>query len=213
MSQHDSTPDSRVVMDVGEGQVVQEAGSWSIRRSLSGGGLPGQARAVSGSSVGSGQVQIVSHAGRSPWTPGPVRPGGRVGVEARADVDRPWSSVAQMTARSVSGTARSQALDVDVEDDLGALLGPVAFPTEITSSQYIYDGREYDAADVVARAAAVAGFHAATPASPVHRTHLLVPLTGGWAATVGTTPDASAPDITWTEVDGQIGAAQIVWAN
>lgn len=158
MSAHDSVPDSRVVMDVGEGQVVQEAGSWSIRRSLSGGGLPGQARAVSGSSVGSGQVQIDSPSGRSPWTPGPVRPGGRVRVEARADADRPWSSVAQMTARSVSGTARSRALDVDVEDDLGDMRRPVSVDPYIAAAGELLEPDACYAVTHMLRSVGLCGF-------------------------------------------------------
>lgn len=205
MSAHDSTPDSRVVMDVGEGQVVQEAGSWQVRRSLSGGGLPGQARAVSGSSVGSGQVQIVSPAGRSPWTSGPVRPGGRVGIEARADVDRPWSSIAQMVAREVSGTASSRMLDAGVEDRLDDLQRPVVVEPYIATAGEL---PVPDAAHTVVRMLRAAGLRLfpSMPADAAVYTTFHGRVEVGAGAYTGPNPsNPLAPQVYWGTMAGQAG--------
>ena len=202
MSRYDAIPDALVTADLGEGVGVQPVIDWSVSRQMSGGGLPGQARGASGSSVGSGSVTVDSPAGRSPWTTGPIRPGGTVALDARADTAAPMSPVARMVARDVSGTASSRTLSVAIEDDIEALRAPVSFmvPPALV-------GAPLDAAGVIATLAAQAGYHAVPP--PVPSAFAAVPLVGSHAPVVGV--QEYGPGDTHTRVierDGQAGIAR-----
>ena len=122
MSRYDARPVSRVWADLGQGLVEIDGDvSWSVSRTLSGSGLPGQARATSGSSVGSGSIEVLS--GNTPWTPQAIAPGGAVRIEASPDVDEPLRRRATMIAPSIdAGSALSDERSVSIEDDLRGLL-------------------------------------------------------------------------------------------
>ena len=178
MSRYDAIPDALVTADLGEGVGVQPVVDWSVSRQMSGGGLPGQARGASGMSVGSGSVTVDSPAGRSPWTPGPIRPGGRVALDARADTLAPMSPVARMVARDVSGTASSRSLSVTIQDDIEALKAPQSF---MVPPEFV--GAPLDAAGVIAVLAARAGYHVVPP--PVASALVAFPLVGTPMPTLG----------------------------
>lgn len=146
-----TTPRATITADLGHGQTSQELASWSITRALAGGGLPGQARAVSGFAVASGTATVTPEGTRSPWSMGPVRPGGTVSLDARADVFDAWAPVARMAIRSVSGSAKTPALELNIVDDLGPLRRPATLPAMLA------DGGPMDAADVIVRIAEEAG--------------------------------------------------------
>lgn len=204
MSRYDAIPDALVTADLGEGLGVQPVIDWSVSRKMSGGGLPGQARGASGMSVGSGTVTLDSPAGRTPWTTGPVRPGGRVSLDARADASETFAPVARMVARDVSGAASSRSLSVSIEDDLTALRAPAA----ITIPPALV-GLPMDAAGVVALLAAQAGYHAVPP--PVVSAYAAVPLVGSHVPAVGI-QDASLfdPHTRFIERDSQAGLARAI---
>ena len=152
MSRYDAIPGALVTADLGEGVGVQPVIDWSITRKMSGGGLPGQARGASGASVGSGSVTVDSPAGCSPWTPGPIRPGGRVALDARADAGSPLATVGDMVIRDVSGTATSRTLALTIEDDLAALRDRVRVPSVLPAA-----GVTVDASTLITQIAQAAG--------------------------------------------------------
>ena len=196
MSRYDAIPDALVTADLGEGVGVQPVVDWSVSRQMSGGGLPGQARGASGSSVGSGSVTVDSPAGRSPWTPGPIRPGGTVALDARADTAAPMSPVARMVARDVSGSASSRSLSVSIEDDIEALRAPASFMVPPESV-----GRPLDAAGVIATLAAQAGYHAVPP--PVASALVAFPLVGTLLPALGVRPTLDTK-VDYIAVDGSV---------
>lgn len=193
MSRYDAIPDALVTADLGEGVGVQPVVDWSVSRQMSGGGLPGQARGASGSSVGSGSVTAHSPAGRSPWTTGPIRPGGTVALDARADTAAPMSPVARMVVRDVSGSATSPALSVTIEDDIERLRAPSAL-SPLIATYYGVEG-----ASVIDGIARPAGYRS-TPA-PTPGTILSVPLVGSTAPEVGGVAGLG-PAPVWVEIDG-----------
>ena len=197
MSRYDAFPDALITADLGGGSLsVQPVIDWSVTRQMSGGGLPGQARGASGSSVGSGSVTVHSPAGRSPWTAGPIRPGGTVALDARADTSAPMSPVARMVARDVSGTASSRTLSVAIEDDIEALRAPVSFMVPPESV-----GEPLDAAGVLATLAAQAGYHAVPP--PVTSALVAFPLVGTTLLALGVNP-AVMGGVEYIAADGSV---------
>lgn len=176
MSRAVSVPASKVRVDLGDGAglVERECSSWRVSRSLSGGGLPGQVRAVSGSSVGSGSVTIPVDPG-SPW-PG-VTPGGPVEIDVTHDVETlvdggmvGWREACRMRTRSVSWDSwLSPVRSVSLEDEVPR--GPVVVPIDLERS---------DACCVVERAANAAGLRSTPP--PAASAAIAVPMVGAsWA--------------------------------
>lgn len=105
------TPDSTVVTSL-PGEVVE----WSLDRDLSGAGVPGQARAVSGLVSAGGSVTLKSLAGEA-WKP-TVLPGGTVTVDAKADIDSPASRVFTGKAASLAAaSALSPVLSLEIKDN------------------------------------------------------------------------------------------------
>lgn len=191
MSEFDSVPFATITADLGEGVVAQDVSAWSVSRSLSGGGLPGQARAASGSSVGQGTVTVESPAGRTPWTAGPIKPGGKVALDAAEDTGVVASPQGRMVVRTVGGpSALSSERVLDIEDDITALRGPVTIPSAI-SEGIINTGGDtstetlFDAAWALVLAAASGGFYASPP--PVRSCVLSVPMLGTMVAERGRT--------------------------
>lgn len=187
MSEFDSVPSATITADLGEGLVVQDVSAWSVSRSLSGGGLPGQARAASGSSVGQGTVTVESPAGRTPWTAGPIKPGGKVALDAAEDTGVVASPQGRMVVRTVGGpSALSSERVLDIEDDLSGLRGRAniigaLYPTWGWNSPT--PGNQ-DASFVVDTAARAAGFYS-TP-KPPPSCIFSVPFTGSILPEVGT---------------------------
>ena len=161
MSRAVSVPASRARVDLGDGAglVERECSSWQVSRSLSGGGLPGQARAVSGSSVGSGSVTIETDE-PIPW-PGPA-PGGDVEVDVTHDVETlvdggaaGWREVARMRNRTRSwGSWMNGQRVLDIEDRVPR--GSVSVPVDVGAATL-------DAAAVIDAAARASGYHTTRP--------------------------------------------------
>lgn len=201
MSTYDSRPTAQVTADLGQGQATQQVTAWSVSRSLSGAGLPGQTRAAAGSSVASGSCSV--EAPGTPWSAG-VRPGGLVTITAADDAGGAMSPLGTLRVRSISAPgALSTQRDLDLEDDItAALAGAVTLPTTLAASSLI------DASWVIDQVARAAGYYAtpvprtATGGTPV----VCAPLAGSLDPEVGTwgqyvDPTASS----WgTGPDGQI---------
>lgn len=161
MSRAVSVPASKVRVGLGDGAglVERECSSWQVSRSLSGGGLPGQARAVSGSSVGSGSVTIETDE-PIPW-PGPA-PGGDVEVDVTHDVETlvdggaaGWREVARMRNRTRSwGSWMNGQRVLDIEDRVPR--GSVSVPVDVGAATL-------DAAAVIDAAARASGYHTTRP--------------------------------------------------
>lgn len=170
--------------------MVQDVSAWSVSRSLSGGGLPGQARAASGSSVGQGTVTVESPTGRTPWTAGPIKPGGKVALDAAEDVDIAAAPQGRMVVRTVSATsALSGERVLDIEDDLAGMRGPVVIPEGLAEGLYFTGDSQtpglspIDAAFAIDIAARAGGFYSTPP--PVASAVLSVPLCGTLDPEVG----------------------------
>ena len=219
MPDFDTIPSATITADIGEGLVTQDVTSWSVSRSLSGGGLPGQARAASGSSVGQGTVSVESPAGRTPWSAGPIKPGGKVALDASEDVGVAASPQGRMIVRRVGGpSALSNERTLDIEDDLGGMRGPIVMPEaladgvyrdEVTSELKIAGVDAAWAIDVAARAG---GFYTTPP--PVASAVMSAPLAGTFTPEVGTfrlLTAISAPG--WSTVGGSIYATGGGWAE
>ena len=132
MSVHDSVPQHQVQVDLGTGLQTLPGVAWSVSRALSGSGLPGQARAVSGSSVATGTLTVVD--GRTPWTAQAIAAGGAVRIDAALDAHQPLTRVATMRARSLDAAgARAVDRSLSIEDDLAGLLAPITVPARIPS--------------------------------------------------------------------------------
>lgn len=205
MSEFDSIPSATITADLGEGLVVQDVSAWSVSRSLSGGGLPGQARAASGSSVGQGTVTVESPAGRTPWTAGPIKPGGVVALDAAEDVGVAAAPQGRMVVRTVGGTsALSNERVLSIEDDLSGLRGRA----NILGAMYPSWGwnsptpGNQDASFVVDTAARAAGFYS-TPKPPPSCV-FSVPFTGSPLPEVGTAVIANVAE--YDELFGQASA-------
>lgn len=133
MSVHDSVPQHQVRVDLGTGLELLPGVTWSVSRALSGSGLPGQARAVSGSSVATGTLTVVD--GRTPWTAQAIAAGGAVRIDAALDAHQPLTRVATMRARSLDAAgARAVDRSLSIEDDLAGLLAPMTVPARIPSA-------------------------------------------------------------------------------
>lgn len=133
MSVYAAAPQHRVQIDLGTGLETAPGLSWSVSRTLSGSGLPGQARAVSGTSVATGSLAVLD--GRTPWTPQAIASGGAVYIDAALDAHQPLTRVATMRARGVDA-AGAHALDrsLAIEDDLAGLLAPIASPARVPAT-------------------------------------------------------------------------------
>lgn len=194
MSEFDSVPSATIAADIGEGLVTQDVTAWSVSRSLSGGGLPGQARAASGSSVGQGTVSVESPAGRTPWTAGPIKPGGVVALDAAEDIGVAAAPQGRMVVRSVSAdSALSASRTLSIEDDLTALRGRAniigaMYPTYAWTTP---EPGAQDASFVVDVAARAAGYYS-TP-KPPSSCFFSVPFTGSPLPEVGSARLVSVP--------------------
>lgn len=208
MSEFDSTPSATITADLGEGLVVQDVTSWSVSRSLSGGGLPGQARAASGSSVGQGSVSVESAAGRTPWTAGPIKPGGLVALDAAEDVGVAASPQGRMVVRTVSAdSALSTSRTLAIEDDLTGLRGRAniigaMYPTYAWTTP---EPGTQDASYVVDVAARSAGYYS-TPKPPASCV-LSLPLAGSPFPEIGTIRLAGTSQ--YDELFGQVAAKDV----
>lgn len=176
MSTYDSIPSSQVAASLGSGVEVGEVIDWQVSRSLSGGGLPQQARAVSGSSVGSGSVTLVPDApGESPWSVNATVPGEAVSIDAAADVGAPVSPVARMVSRDVSADGwLSPVRTLSIEDEVPR--GQVLIPESI-------DQGAVDACAVIHAAARAAGYRSTPP--PAAGAIVSLPLVGSLWPEVG----------------------------
>lgn len=180
MSTYDSIPSSQVAASLGSGVGVSEVIDWQVSRSLSGGGLPNQARATSGSSVGSGSLTAVPNSANpeSPWSVNATTPGESVSIDASADVDAPLSPVARMVSRDVSADSWvSPVRTLSIEDEVPR--GPVLIPEDV--------GRgALDACAVIDAAARAAGF----TATPQHfdGCNYSLPLVGSLWSVIGGAP-------------------------
>lgn len=196
----ETNPRSVVTADFGDGAGVLDASSWSLSRSLSGGGLPGQARASAGLGTASGSVTFDVPDGRTPWRAGPILPGGPVALDASVDGGE-TVPVARMVARSISaGSALGSERMADLEESSPAMRAPAAVPVLINDGQVYGDGGP-DASHILDRVVFAAGLRSTTQNSPRHRTHLSVPLTGSSAPTAGRI--AGVVWAVWGEHDGQ----------
>ncbi|KMM44854.1 hypothetical protein CWIS_13550 [Cellulomonas sp. A375-1] len=164
MNAHELTPDVSVVADLGDGAAVDlQVLSWSITRDLTGGSLPGQVRAASGFSVGSGEVVFDQADDATAWKLGPIAPGGPVSIDAVADAADTPSPVARMTIRKVSAPSALSTERAATISDVSAGTTPVTLPAAL---QLYYDSwwgaipLTVDAAWVIDRAARALGFFA-----------------------------------------------------
>lgn len=133
MSAHVSVPQHQVRADVGQGMQALPGMSWSVDRTLSGEGLPGQARAATGSSLASGSLSIRDS--RTPWRGPAIAAGGAVHIDAALDAGAPLTRVATMRSRSVDAAgARVLERGLIIEDDARGLLGPVASPASVPAT-------------------------------------------------------------------------------
>ncbi|QIK82982.1 hypothetical protein [Sanguibacter sp. HDW7] len=133
MSAHDATPRHAVRADVGQGMQTLPGMSWSVDRTLSGVGLPGQARAATGSSLATGSLSILDS--RTPWRGPAIAAGGAVHIDAALDAGASLTRVATMRSRSVDAAgARVLERGLSLEDDARGLLGPVASPASVPAT-------------------------------------------------------------------------------
>lgn len=186
MTKPSSVPASSVTVDLGHGAQEVVAGEWSSSRTLSGGGLPGQARAATGSSVGSGSLTIYDQAGATPWSGNAPRPGGALALdvaddaEGMADGGSWWREVARSRVRSIGAPSLlSGERTLDFEDDIPR--GDVTIPTMLAAGSL-------DACAVVDLAARQGGYYATR--APSSTTILSLPLVGSLRNEVG--PDATS---------------------
>lgn len=186
MSTYDSIPSSQVTASLGSGVEVGEVIDWQVSRSLSGGGLPQQARAVSGSSVGSGSVTLVPDVpGESPWSVNATVPGEAVSIDASADAGVPTSPIARMVSRDVSADGwLSPVRTLSIEDEVPR--GAVTIPEDI--------GRgALDACAAIHAAARAAGLRSTPTATPGAGLRVSVPMVGSLRADVGPSYRAHPP--------------------
>lgn len=181
MSTYDSIPRGQVAASLGSGVGVREVISWQVSRSLSGGGLPQQARAVSGSSVGSGSVTLVPDSpGESPWSARATVPGEAVSIDAAADVGAPLSPVARMVSRDASADGwLSPVRTLSIEDEVPR--GAVTIPEDVGRAAL-------DACCVIDAAARAAGYSATPPVRA--GCNYSLPLVGSLLAEIGHAPAA-----------------------
>ncbi|WP_029289141.1 hypothetical protein [Cellulomonas sp. HZM] len=193
------TPRTVATVDVGAGAEALEPLSWSTKRELTGGALPGQVRAASGVATGSGTIEVRDPSTRTPWTSSKIAPGGKITIDAALDAPAlvPQATsypVARMVARSVGADgALTAKRDIEMADDLTSLRGPVSVPP------FMYDTGnglvQIDAAWVIDQAARAGGYFA-TPA-PVSSAILSAPLCGSIRPEVGTVNPGSNPTPGW----------------
>lgn len=189
MSRDELTPEASVVADLGGGEAADlQLASWSITRELTGGSLPGQVRAASGFSVGSGEVVFDQADDATAWKLGPIVPGGPVAIDAVADKADTPSPVARMTIRKISAPSALSTERVATISDVTAGTTPVTLPAAL---QLYYDSwwgatipLTVDAAWVIDRAARALGFYSCP--EPVSSAILAVSLVGTYTPEIGT---------------------------
>lgn len=171
------TPDSTVVTSL-PGEVVE----WSLDRDLSGAGVPGQARAVSGLVSAGGSVTLKSLAGEA-WKP-TVLPGGTVTVDAKTDIDSPTARVFTGKAASLAAaSALSPLLALELADSIPRGRKFV-WNSPARESGTGYGDSVNDAAGFIDAAARACGFF--STARPVASTILSVGFQGSVEPDVGT---------------------------
>lgn len=159
---YSSVPASLVTVDLGQGPESVEVESWQVSRTLSGGGVPGQARAVSGSSVGTGSVTLRDALSRTPWHTPATTPGGTVSIDATHDLETVadqgpvgFSPIARMRSRVVDAPSWvSSVRELSIEDPFPR--GTVNVPTLLVAGTL-------DACAIIDMAARSGGYYATRP--------------------------------------------------
>jgi hypothetical protein len=101
--------------------VSGEVESWTVSRDLSGGTGPWTPGGVA---VGGGDITFTSD--RTPWKAPAITTGTKITIDARADVDGPFSRIGTMVSRTASAsTALFDSRSITIADDLDALRAPM----------------------------------------------------------------------------------------
>lgn len=169
-----SVPASRVQADLGQGPEHVAVESWQVSRSLSGGGIPGQARATSGSSVGTGSVTLQDPLARTPWHDPATTPGGTVAIDAAEDLE----SVVDGGA-GFYPVARMRSRVVDAPSwvaDIRQLVLEDAFPRSQVNIPTLLTPGTLDTSAIIDTAARSGGYYSTRP--PTQNTVASWPLVG-----------------------------------
>jgi len=208
-----SIPQHAVTVDVGAGAETAVTLSWSVDRDLTGSGLPGQVRAVTGASVGSGEISLEDAAVRTPWRASRFLPGGTVAIDADGDTGTAFQfspkPVARMVVTDVAApTALSAERSLTITDDVRAMRGELTIPpTLLIGTSGPVDAVSVDASWLIYLAAKAGGRHAVPP--PVASAILAAPLCGNFDAEVGTAAPVANSNLFWeTDPRGRIFAYQ-----
>lgn len=204
-------PEGHLVFDgsawppAGDGLPAGEAiaGSWSVDRTLTGGGLPGSARGASGGSIAQAEAQIPQPAAAplSPFGEGArqVNPGGLARLSAvSSGVSIP---LGKFQVRDVSGASTQGFLGVELEEASQALKRKFFYPW-----RYDAVANTMDAAHVIDVACTGCGYLTDRAPLPGADRRVLVdlPLAGRATAGKGGTMAAPTP-VQWSSVDGRMG--------
>lgn len=181
--------------------------SWELERELVASTLPGNIRAASGISVGSGSVTVAATntagAKMTPWSSDPtarIMAGGPVDWFAAYDGPESTSRVdlGAWQVSPVSGSLTTAGISIDlVEKQYAGRTQANLLPPALGWS---------DASWMVSALAAQMGFHATPP--PVASARIAASLTGGFTPEVG--DSATDPDpATWVRTTGPLGPTDV----
>jgi len=190
-----------IAVTLGDGTTSHQAVSWSVSRSLSGSGLPGQVRVTSGTGSASGSVDVTDVERSTPWDTGSgaVVPGSLCqivgttdyGVVAQASLLR--GVIREVSMPGIFSTLRS----LSIEDDLARLQRPLWLPTALIPGLNVAT----DAAYIIDAAARTGGRYATAPAGA--STLISFPLQGSFFPEVGVVGSVAA-FTSWGTVAGRI---------
>lgn len=179
-----TTPRSEVRADLGDGALVRYPTSrWSITRTLTGGGLPGQVRTRTGFAAATGSAEILVADSRTPWKGAAIEPGELVTIAAANDADEPLRSRGRMFSREISADgALTRARTLDLVDDWAGLKNDVSIPLQLGWG-FAPDAKALDASYLIDAVVRANGYFSAPPAMP--GCALSAPFQGSTGAAVG----------------------------
>lgn len=200
------TPKAVASIALGDDGSVRDVESWSIRRELTGGGLPAQARGASGFSAASGSIDVRMEDSSTPWR-AHLKPGGVASIDAAADHADGLSRVGLLQVREISADgALTRRRHISLEERLDGLRRPLTFVQQVFPQWQAPLGvLATDAAWVIDQAARAGGYFATPP--PVASCVGSVPMMGSLVPEVGTALGFnSSAETGWVTLNGRIAA-------
>lgn len=221
----ESLPDVVLIVDRGDwppaagGNATGTASvlDWDVKRDLTGGALPGQARGASGFSVASATATIPQPVGAplTPWatTARRITPGGQASLAATYGPSQ-GLRLGRFLVDSISGSDQEGSLAVDLVESQRDMDGLFTYA-------WAYDGAPTEAAGVLAYIARAAGYRTSpTPFGglPVVSSYLVweAPLTGSLDSYPPVMPRTLTQGVVWDSRKGRcvLGAgSRVAWSR